>query len=68
VSKSCFDLLTYKSKNRSRTVDTRFQNAAVTVSLSVLPIKAANMMIIDNSKQIALQLTHLQVQKSLTLC
>jgi len=37
------------------------------MSLSLLPIKAANMLIMDNSEQIASQTTYLQQQKSLTL-
>jgi len=37
------------------------------MSLSLLPMKAANTLIIDNSKQIASQTTYLQDQKSLTL-
>jgi len=35
--------------------------------LSLLPIKAANTVIMANSKQIACQLTYLQGQKSSTL-
>jgi len=40
---------------------------AITVSLSPLPIKAANMLIMDNSEQITSHLSCLQVQKLLTL-
>jgi len=38
------------------------------MSLSVLLIKASNIMIMDNSIQVAFQLTYLQGQTSLTLC
>ena len=56
------DLLT-----RSTTVDTHFQNVAVTVSISLLPIKAAHTLIMDNSEQIGFQLTYLPQIILLTL-
>jgi len=37
--------LTYMTKIRLPSVDTHFQNGAVTVSLSVLPIKDGNTMV-----------------------
>jgi hypothetical protein len=37
------------------------------MSLPLLPIKAANMLIMNNSEQIASQMTYLQDQKSLPL-
>jgi len=66
-SKQIASQLTYlQDKNCWRSIDAHFQNVAVTVSLSLLAIKAANTLIMDNSEQIASQLSHLQVQKLLT--
>jgi len=48
--------------------EAHFPNEAVTMSLSLLPIKAAKMLIMDNSKQIASHLASLQDHESLTLC
>jgi len=59
--------LTYKTKYCWRSVDSHFQHGAVTVSLSLLPIKAAYTLVMDNSEQIASQLTHLQDRKSFML-
>jgi hypothetical protein len=56
------DLLT-----RSKTVDARIQNVAVTVSISLLPIMAADTLVMDNSEQIGFQLTYLPQKISLTL-
>jgi len=44
-----------------------FQNWAVTVMLSILPIKAANMLIMHNSDKITIKLPYLQDQNSLML-
>jgi hypothetical protein len=59
--------LTYKIKNHWRSVDAHFQNVAVTVSIFLLPIKAAHTLIMDNSEQIGLQLTYLPQIILLTL-
>jgi len=67
VSKSHPDWLTYKTKNRWLSVDSHFRNAAVTVSISLLPIKAADTLVMDNSEQIAFQLPYLQNTELLTL-
>ena len=48
-------------------VDGQFQNGVVTVSLSLLPIMAANTLVMDNSEQITYQLPYLQDQKLLRL-
>jgi len=58
---------TYKIKNRWHYVDVHFQNVAVTVSVSVLPIKAAHTLVMDNSEQIGFQLNYLPQKISLTL-
>ena len=60
--------LTYKIKNCWRSVDAHFQNVAVTVSISLLPIKAAHTLVMDNSQQIGFQLTYLPQKISLRLC
>jgi hypothetical protein len=43
-----------------------FHNGEVTMSHSVLPTKAANILVMHNSKQINFQLPDLKVQKLLT--
>jgi len=58
--------LTYKTKNRWRSIDAHFQNVPVTVSISLLPVKAALTLLMDNSEQIGFQLTYLPQQISLT--
>jgi len=68
ATKLPFNYCTYKTRNCWRSVDAHFQNLAVTVSLSLLPIMAANMMIMHNSKQITTKLPYLQDQKLLRLC
>jgi len=52
----------YNTKNHWNSIDSHFQRGAVTVSLLRLPIMAANMFVINNSKQITFQLTYLQDQ------
>ena len=52
----------WKAKNHWCSVDTHFQTGAVTMSLSLLPIKASNMSVIPNSDQITFQLPYLQDQ------
>jgi len=59
--------LTYTIKNRWCSVDAHFQNVAVTVSISLLPIKAAHILVMDNSDQIGFQLTYLALKISLRL-
>jgi len=59
--------LTYKIKNRWRSIDAYFQNVAVTVSISLFPIKAAHILVMDKTEQIGFQLTYLQQKISLTL-
>jgi len=59
--------LTYKIKNRWRSIDAHFQNVAVTVSIPLLPIKAAQALVMDNSEQIGFQWTYLPQNISLTL-
>jgi len=65
--KLCPKQLTYKTKNGSGSIGAHFPHGAVTVSLSFLPVKAADTFVMDNSEQIALQLTHLPDRKLLTL-
>jgi len=57
-----------KAKNRGHSIDPHIQNGAVTVSLSLFPIKAANTLIMHNSEQLTFYLPYLQDQKSWTLC
>ena len=59
--------VTYKIKNRWRSVDVHFWNVAVTVSISPLPIMAADTLVMDNSEQIGFQLTYLPQIILLTL-
>jgi hypothetical protein len=61
------NVLTNKIKNRWRSVDTHFQNVAVTVSISLLPLKASHTLVMDNSEQIGFQLTYLPQKMLLTL-
>ena len=56
-----------KAKNYSRSIDAHFQNGAVTLSISVLPINAANMLVMNNSDQITFQWLYLQDQTLLML-
>jgi len=55
------------TRNRWRSVDAHFQTGDVTMSQSLLLITAAITLIIDNSEQIASQLTYLQDQQLLML-
>jgi len=41
------------------TVEAHSEHGAVTMSLSLLPINAANMLFMDNTEQITFQLTYL---------
>jgi len=59
--------LTYKIKNRWRSIDAHFQNVALTLSISLLPIKAVHTLVMDNSEQIGFQLTYLPQKILLTL-
>jgi len=56
-----------KVKNRWHCIDALSQNAAVTVLLSLLPIRAANASVMHNSNRITVWLPYLQHHKSLTL-
>jgi len=49
VTKSPFNYHTYKTKNHWRSIDAHFQIVAGTVSLYLLPIKAANTSVMLNS-------------------
>jgi len=57
-----------KTKNHWHFIDAHFQNGAITVLLSLLPIKTAITLIIPNHYQITLQLPNLNDEKWLTLC
>ena len=67
VSKWHHNGLTYKIKNRWHSIDAHFQNVAVTLSSSLVRIKAAHTLVMDNSEQIGFQLTYLPQKISLTL-
>jgi hypothetical protein len=67
ASKWHYNRLTYKIKNRWRSVDAHFHNVAVTVWISLLRIKAAHTLVMDNSDQIGLQFTYLPQIILLTL-
>jgi len=58
---------TCETINCWRLGDAHFQNGSVTVSLSLLPINAADTLVMNNSQQIASQLSYLQDQTLLTL-
>jgi len=58
---------TYKTTNRWRSVDAHAKNGAVTVLLSLLPIKAANTHVMHNNDQVTCELPYLQDHKSLML-
>jgi len=51
---------TCKAKNHGLSIDTHFQTGAVTVSFDILPIKAANMLVMHSSDQITCQLPYIQ--------
>ena len=57
-----------KTKDHWHSIDAYFQNGAVTVSLVILPKKAANRLVMNCSDRITLYLPELQDQKSLMLC
>jgi len=52
---------------RWRSVDAHAKNGAVTVLLSLLPIKAANTCVMHNNDQVTGELPYLQDHKLLTL-
>jgi len=55
------------AKNRWRSVEAHFQNGAVIVCFTLLPRKAASMLIIDSSDLVTIQLPYLQDWTLLTL-
>jgi len=67
ATKLNLNYLTYMTKICWGSVDTHFQNGAVTVSLTLLPIKASNMMVMWISDQVDLELPYLHDRKSETL-
>jgi len=68
TTKSLVNYLVYKTTNCWRSIDAHAQNGAVTVLLSLWPIKAGNMSVIHNNDQVTGELPYLQDHKSLTLC
>jgi len=52
----------WKAKNCWHSVDSHFQNGALTMSRCLLPLNTANMLVIHNSDQITFQLPYLQDQ------
>ena len=67
VTTSLFNDHTYKNTNCWLSVDAHSQNAMVTVLLSLLPPKATNTSVMENSIQINIQWPYLQDHKVLTL-
>jgi len=63
-----FDYRWWKPKNCWQCIDAHFHDRARSVSLSVLPLKEANTLIMYNNDQVTFQLPDLQDQKLLTLC
>jgi len=62
-------LLTYiENQNYSLSVDAHYQNVALAVLHSPLPIQAVARLIMNNSDQIASQLSCLQLHQLLPLC
>jgi hypothetical protein len=57
----------YTAKDRWRSVDAHAKNGAVTVLLSLLPVKAANTTVMHNNDQVTGELPDIQDHKSLTL-
>jgi hypothetical protein len=53
--------------NHRRFFDAHFQNVAVTLSIALLPIKAAYTLVMNNSEKLGFQLTYLPQKISLTL-
>jgi len=68
ASKSLPNWVTDNANIHWRSVDAHYLKGAVNVSLSHLPRKAANTSIMQNTEQVASQLTYLQDQNLLTLC
>jgi len=68
TSKSLIHYLTYKTINRWCSVDAQFQNWAGSVSLSLLPIKAAYTSVMNVSDQTPCRVTMMQSQTLLTHC
>jgi len=60
MNKSLIIFLTNKTKNRGCSVDADFQNWGGSELLSLLSIKAANTMIINNNNQFTFKLPDLQ--------
>jgi len=68
VTKSLVNYHTYKTTNLWRSVSAHAKNGAVTVLLSLLPIKAASTSVMHNNDQVTGELPYLQDHKSLMLC
>jgi len=62
-----FDYRKYNDWNRWRSIDTHFQNGAVTVSVTFSPVKAANILVMHDSEQIGFQLPFIKDWKLLML-
>jgi len=67
ASKSVSDALTYHRKYRWHSIDTRYQNVAVTAPRSLLPAQAACLLNMNSREQITFRLSCLHIQKSFTL-
>ena len=68
ATRSHFNYLTYKTKNRWRSVDAHFQDGAGSLILSFLTWKAANTSFMNGCNQSPLRLPKMRSEKSLTLC
>jgi len=67
ISMRCLDYQICKTRNCWRSVDAHFQNLARSMSLLLLPIKAANISLMDVCNQSELTLPKMQSSKSSTL-
>jgi hypothetical protein len=67
VAEQPFDYVRFKIINRLHSIDTHFPTVVVTVSFSLLAIKAAIMLVMHDSMQIAFQVQYFQDTKLLTL-
>lgn len=67
ATKSPINCSASKTKNRWHFVDTDFPNLAATVSLALLPMKAANRLVIHNNKPITAEVLYFQDQEFLIL-
>ena len=67
TTKSLVKSRTYNNTNRWRSVNAHAKNAAVTMFVSLLAIKAANTSVMQNNDQVTGEIPYMQDHKSLTV-